>query len=247
VIALTNPPAAKDRAGTERIGDRVSLSASRVLLSGDSASSRAPLGFRPSPTRDRVGASSAFPMRLWTNTSDTLISRKPHLSVCLRREPLPPASRQRDEFSRFRVPVIDVVRPRRLPVVAHGSCDFMVTFAAMNPRPPATSARLSHRASAPAPSFRSPAFGLRRARQKEPRSFLRSRVPILRSRRGKPQCPRNGGASLIDNCLVHPIREHDLRTAKPRWSSRVLSFFDPCGPRRRFPLAPLGRRAWGEG
>jgi hypothetical protein len=73
VTALAFPLPSADR-GSSGLVTAAPLSV-RVLSSGDSASSRAPFSFRPSPIHTRLGASSAFPKRFGTIASDTLVTQ----------------------------------------------------------------------------------------------------------------------------------------------------------------------------
>jgi hypothetical protein len=106
----------------------------------------------------------------------------------------------------------------------------MVAFAAMNPRPPATSARLCRRALASALTVPpghvrlspfAPCVACHRSSDGlHPIAFPMTGV-MDRS---------IGGASPVDLCLVHPIREHDRRIAEPRWL-RCNAVMIPFGAR----------------
>lgn len=46
-------------------------------------------------------------------------------------------------------------------------------------------------------------------------------LPAERCPRGESRLRQAGGASLVDVCQVHPIREHDPRIVEPRWPAAV--------------------------
>jgi len=115
--------------------------------------------FRPSPARTRLGASSASPERSRTISFDTLVARSAPFG----------ASRAEDRSCPPRVNATSSFDPGclRLRAVIEGAVTtvsrdhlFRRRFHGHEPRSPATSSRLSRRASASALSFRTspPAF-----------------------------------------------------------------------------------------
>lgn len=201
----------------------------RVLSSGDSANSRAPLGFRPSPLHTRLGASSAYPKRLWIVTADTLVAES-RLSTLPSQGRPPPSARQRDWLLPSRVPSAVECDRGALAAVSHDH-SFHSRFRGHE----SSTTRHLRAALPPRIGFRAllstrsrPAFAFRAERRRHRSSD--GVHPTVISCGRSPKSLRFGGASLADVCLVHPIREHDRRIAEPHWR-RCYCLQDPFGAR----------------